>query len=476
MYNLNVDYKIEFSTDGATWTTITTGTNGWVLNKLVGVTNHSWTVNNAYRGNAARVRVTVRDKVGRTNTVEQISGLFTIKDVTAPTVTVSVPAAGAKLCNDIATNITWTANDNVAGDLDYVWWLSTDGGSTYMQLDTSPGAQGQTTVSWEPSVTATKTNCKIKVEASDKAPTPNKGTGYSGIFSIIYDTTGPTVTVTDPNTTGISMQYGSTYTIKWTATNPADTSAKMKYTIKLSTDGGSTFPTTIATLTNQPLGARTYSWAVSDNFSDDCRIQVTAENPCGLNSSDASDNNFKIVAGEFPVTTASIDLYEGWNLISLPLIPTNTNINNVLGTILDKVGKVWSYSGGPSGTWKSYTPCPVVGTCPTNTLTTMEDGKAYWIKVTDDCTLTFQGRTGPTPPNAPPAYSFVVGWNMVGFKSTQAHAVEDYLVGMSYHDPITRYDNENKEYVAVASSDNMTTEAGYWVYFTAAGIVTPPLD
>lgn len=489
--NLNVDYKIEFY-NGSSWSNISAG-DGWVLNKAVtSAINHSWTVNNAYRGSSAKIRITVRDKAGHLSpTVE--SSEFTINDVTKPTVTINAPTAGAKLYSGIALSpgITWTATDNVPGkDLTYTWWFSYNGGTSWTQLGTSssPEAQGTINKDWKPSVVASSTNCKIKVTATDQATVPNTSLdAVSGVFSVLLPGTGPTVTVTDPTATGISMQVGNTYTIKWSAGDAANTAAKLDYKIELLKSDVSI--ATIATLTNQPQGARTFSWSVTDPGSDYSalyKIKVTATNPGTTQSgNDASDNNFTITAAEFAVDTASIPLVyngtyptgNGWNMISLPLIPTNTAIENILGPIIDNVEVVWYYSGGASGTWSSYKP-GVSGTTPAF-LTKMEDGKAYLIKVKDDCTLTFQGRKGPALTARPPVYSYLVGWNLVGFKSTGdvgTLTVDEYLASTTFNDPVTSFDNTAKAWTSVAGGSNMTTNNGYWVYFTAATIVTPPLD
>jgi len=464
-FNLNVDYKLEFY-NGSTWITITPG-DGWVKNVPVGLTSYSWTVNNAYRGSSAQIRVTVRDKAGREDS--STSPPFTIRDVTAPTVQVTKPAVGDKVYNGVPTQIKWTANDNVAGqNLKYCWYLSTDGGSTWENLcgTPSPGAQGTITQDWTPSVTATKTNCKIKVTATDLAtPYANTGEGVSGTFSIIYAATPPTVQVTSPNT-AVSWEVGTCQTISWTASDPSDPTAKLTYKIELSTDGGGNYSTTIAVLPDKPQGSYSFTWAVNGTPSTQCRIKVTATNPgSGQSGYDASDVDFRIDAATCAVETASQALPAGWSLISLPVIPVCTNIESVLGPILDKVKAVWYYTGGASGTWKSYAPGL---TSPT--LTTMEAGKAYWINLdTGGGTLTFQGRKWACPGATPPTYSYVAGWNLVGYKSKVTKTVSTYLPQnqAQHSQPISGY-------FGGASFTLMDTESwqpwrGCWVFFTGTG-------
>jgi len=467
-FNLNVDYKLEFY-NGSQWITITPG-DGWVKNVPVGLTSYNWTVNNAYRGADAKIKVTVKDKAGRE--ASSTSPRFTIRDVTAPTVQVTKPALGDKVYSGVSTRIEWTANDNVAGqNLKYCWYLSTDGGSTWENLcgTSSEEAQGTRTKDWTPSVTETKTNCKIKVTATDLAtPSPNTGEGVSGTFSIIYAATPPTVQVTSPNT-AVSWEVGTCQTISWTASDPSDPTAKLTYTISLSTDGGANYPTTIAVLPSKPQGSYSFTWAVNGTPSTQCRIKVTATNPGSDRSGDdASDVDFSITEATCDVKTPSpsVTLPQGWSLISLPVIPVCTNIESVLGPILDKVEAVWYYTGGASGTWKSYAPG-----LPSPTLTTMEAGKAYWIKLSESADLTVTGRTWVCPGVTPPTYSYVAGWNLVGYKSllTPPKKVGNYLPQnqAQHSQPISGcWDNRG---FTKTDDEYMEQWRGYWVFFTGAG-------
>lgn len=75
-----------------------------------------------------------------------------------------------------------------------------------------------------------------------------------------------------------------------------------------------------------------------------------------------------------------IQLYGGWNLIGIPFIPENPDIEVMLSNIIDYVEVVWSYDAW-SWYWSSYSPWvpPAL-----NDLTTMTDGKGYWIYVYED--------------------------------------------------------------------------------------------
>ncbi len=485
------DYKIEFY-NGTDWTTV----KDWSasVTAVAGLVNYSWVVNNTYRGAAAQIMVTPKDKAGNIGSAEP-SDTFTIVDITAPTVSVTAPLTGTKFYSGVTatgTNplISWTSTDNVLSlgvtdqTLDYDIYLSTNGGTNYtldstISADDQPQGLNNITTWTPPAMLASSTACRIKVVPSDHATVPNiNSTGaISPTFSILLP---GTVTVTNlvPNGSQ-TWQVGTTQSITWTAADSSDSSARLNYLIKLSSDGA-TFPTTIANLTNQTPGAKTYSWPVSDNVSASCKIQITASNPAsGVTGTPvASSGNFSITTASFPVETATVSLKEGWNLISLPLIPTNTDIRNILSTSIGSVNYVWQYNGGTS--WYSFAPnLPT----PINSLTTMVDGKGYWINMSADSSFTFQGRKGNPAPSIPPVYTTTTGWNLVGYKSTVNHTVGQYLGTnvANYNVPVTGFSNigtapGEQVFTVKYASDNMTPGNGYWVYYTSTGSIAPPPD
>ncbi len=78
--------------------------------------------------------------------------------------------------------------------------------------------------------------------------------------------------------------------------------------------------------------------------------------------------------------SANIPLSAGWNLISLPYVPSNTAITSVLAGIEGDYSIVWAY---PNQQWKFYDPLDS-----DSTLTTMDAGRGYWIKTTGATTWT----------------------------------------------------------------------------------------
>ena len=105
----------------------------------------------------------------------------------------------------------------------------------------------------------------------------------------------------------------------------------------------------------------------------------------------------------------------GWNLISLPVVPSNTAIATVLGDAADDIDAVWTYDPtNPNAVngWLVFVPGNPEGT---NNLTLMTTGFGYWVSVTGNANLSGSGTlliAGPTPP---PSRALQTGWNLIGY-------------------------------------------------------------
>jgi hypothetical protein len=162
-----------------------------------------------------------------------------------------------------------------------------------------------------------------------------------------------------------------------------------------------------------------------------------------------------------------IELQPNWNLISLPLVPTNSSINNVLSLLLKEglLVSVWQYDAETKA-WHSYAP----GAPPD--LTTMVDGKGYFIKVTAYNVLIIQGTEQPAPPATPPVYHVVPGWNLIGYKEITTMNVSTYLSGVDYI-RVYRFDASTQTYTVLRPSDDMVPGLGYWVAVKTEGWIYP---
>ncbi len=159
--------------------------------------------------------------------------------------------------------------------------------------------------------------------------------------------------------------------------------------------------------------------------------------------------------------TASLDLFAGWNLISLPLSPLDGAIETVLNPIAGKYISVWSFS---AGAWKLYDPASPGF----SDLFEMDAGIGYWINMTEAATLDL---TGVTPPGFIPVSN---GWNLVGYNSssiqdpatTMASIAGQYVSVWAYINNVwLMYDPANPGF-----SDLPTMEPGfgYWINATSS--------
>jgi hypothetical protein len=220
-----------------------------------------------------------------------------------------------------------------------------------------------------------------------------------------------------------------------------------------------------------------------------------------------------------------LTLCEKWNLVSLPLVPlvdpptveeylasANIPAFGVDGGFFAGVviSGMWHYDAF-TGEWLHWAPGAA-----DNTLTELEDGKAYWVYVNypldeaidnflsaafggdytgtaayafsftpaDDCceeiVWWIWGTEKPVPPAAPSQYPVAEGWNMLGFTSVFGMAPIDYLWNWnSTVDPVTYGYTDNCWNLQTwdlidFTGGTMVPGEGYFVAFPKAGTVYVP--
>lgn len=183
-------------------------------------------------------------------------------------------------------------------------------------------------------------------------------------------------------------------------------------------------------------------------------------------------------------SSGGVSLMGGWNLISLPIVPFDTSIETVLASLAfpyDLVS-VWYYDCC-EGEWLVYGS----GDTSFQTLTTMEDGKAYWVRMrhpqeqhsdpsisgTYPYALWVFGTKAPMPPGLPSSYDVCEGWNMVGFRSMDEMAPEDYLreFDPSEYGAIYGWDPYLQDWVT--NPDKLEPGHGYWIPLSVGGAIHP---
>jgi hypothetical protein len=161
-----------------------------------------------------------------------------------------------------------------------------------------------------------------------------------------------------------------------------------------------------------------------------------------------------------PVIEESVDisLREGWNLISLPVQPSNTAIDVVLAPILGSVKAVYAYEANIRE-YRSYEP----GVNPSK-LEKLEVGRGYWIEMTKNQTLTLKGVA------ASKAIKLIEGWNLVGYSTTKKLSVVEAMKSINgKYVTIYSYDPINNSYKGyspdgkISDLTEMVPGSGYWI-------------
>ena len=178
-------------------------------------------------------------------------------------------------------------------------------------------------------------------------------------------------------------------------------------------------------------------------------------------SNETGEINNTITVTKAPAAVSAIGLDEGWNLISLWLIPSSTSIDAVTADIEDNLYGVYYYDAY-TGTWKSY--FPEYGVSGSN-LKTMTAGKGYWINMTAADTLPVSGNFLPSGMNTPPSYPLYEGWNLIGFHSENTSITASTYFGTQGTDwqSIFKWNNQTDSYETVTPSTTLNQGEGYWL-------------
>ncbi|MCK4445188.1 MAG: hypothetical protein KAW09_11630, partial [Thermoplasmata archaeon] len=152
-----------------------------------------------------------------------------------------------------------------------------------------------------------------------------------------------------------------------------------------------------------------------------------------------------------------IYLEKGWNLISLPLKPFDTNISEVLRSIDGIYDMIRFYDPNETADpWKSYYSFkPSVF----NDLSSINRRMGFWIHVLNSTVLEVNG----THYRSTEIY-LSTGWNLIGYPSLKDQKVEEVFAGIPLLE-IEGYDNGTEPYLLqhIDNSTYMTPGRGYWV-------------
>lgn len=390
-----------------------------------------------------------------------VDGSDVAKTIDANTPTVALLVFPSTLQGGSQYLIKWDAIDDNFSNAPIKLKYSDDNKYSWNDIVINTANDGE--YSWlVPNVNSSK--CYIKITVTDLAGN-NIISQNVDAFGISVDSTSPTVELINPNG-GENWQAGSVHNITWDASDNITAMGDLKTKLDYSKDGGTNWTTIIESDNNpQPF----YQWTVPEEaIGENVAIRIIVTDEVGKEGSSARSISItEAVVEPTPICTdngggtwtCDIQLNTGWNLISLPVIFSNTDIATVLTGINDKIILVKYYN---SGEWLNYVPGQV------KTLTTMEDGKGYWVNMTNPAVLTVTGTEMPEFSNPSPTYEVVQGWNLIGLKSTSARMLSStYLQSLTGSYILSDENNVNR------TDDYMNSGEGYWLWMNQAGnIVT----
>ena len=145
------------------------------------------------------------------------------------------------------------------------------------------------------------------------------------------------------------------------------------------------------------------------------------------------DENFIPVSG----AVYTISIVAGWNMVSIPVIPADANVNTIFGDEITP--PVYEYDAGYSA------------------VTSLEPKKGYWVLANSPADIVITG-TAPTNPEV----TLYPGWNLIGPVSPDVQVSS--FTGIT--PPVYGYD------AGYTSAETLEQTKGYWVLASAETTLT----
>ncbi len=164
-------------------------------------------------------------------------------------------------------------------------------------------------------------------------------------------------------------------------------------------------------------------------------------------------------------TEIHIQLYKGWNMISIPPVLVGMDVSVMLANIAGQYDAVQVYDAlDPGDPWKHYNPSKPSNY---NDLGALDEVHGFWILMRNDAVLIpahDDPTTGEFPYNTP--VPLMGGWNFVGYPSVTDRAIGTALTGFTY-DIVWAYDGGQWKYYDASPGSTllqMEMGKGYWIH------------
>lgn len=160
-------------------------------------------------------------------------------------------------------------------------------------------------------------------------------------------------------------------------------------------------------------------------------------------------------------------LVKEWNLISNPLIQSNTTRENVLQTLENNFSTVQGYHAGRSRPWLHWhRDKPNYF----NDAIEINPEEGYYIDIVNPDYLVVAGKVP-----ASTQIQLKSGWNLVGYPSLTSRTRDDALASISgNYNKVLFFNTTKDKEETVGPSDNMSPGKGYWIHATSDCVLDVP--
>jgi parallel beta-helix repeat protein len=167
-------------------------------------------------------------------------------------------------------------------------------------------------------------------------------------------------------------------------------------------------------------------------------------------------------------------LYEGWNLISIPHILSNTYLGQVFSSIQGAFNAVqWFNTTDPADPWKhNHTSKP----SNLNDLNTIGHTMGFWIHITEPGGVLFQ--YPGTKPMESQTININPGWNLIGYPSLSNRNRTEALNNIVFDqdvDAIWTFNAATQTWHEVGPGDSFELGRGYWIHSKVTKVWDVPL-
>jgi hypothetical protein len=159
----------------------------------------------------------------------------------------------------------------------------------------------------------------------------------------------------------------------------------------------------------------------------------------------------------------SVHLYEGWNMISIPFIQMDTNLESVLDSINGSYDAVqWYNAGDNPDNWKHH---QISKPSHLNDLDSIDHNMGFWVHITQPGGVLLQ--SSGIIPLENQSITLKTGWNLVGYPSLSNKTRMLALNNLTFNneiDAIWNYNASSQLWEQINEFDYFERGRGYWIH------------